>query len=727
MKDGTSDQSPGQPRSSLSKSNFKRGWECPCKLWHVRSGLESRNENDDFMRLLAEGGFMFERLVRQAYPGEVCSRSRQVSVADMATMAGRLRGAIEAGSGTLHEITVEHAGLRCRIDMVRVIGRRVELCEIKAKSFYASPIDGVVPELVMPDHPDREGKPQLTGERPLGEVRTKWLPYVIDVAYQAMVLRAVIEGFGTAFDDVVVAPRLVLVNKAVFGRELDGFSNLLPVPAGAGSEGDIDYDLVASPPDGERSPIIIEVDVAGLCDDLEADARCKSATFQLVGSDLHSVARGLLFLMQADDPQFEAMAVEERGLKCAKCEFNLGSSGDGFSRCWGDRAEAARGLMRVYYGSQYQGLGKSENWVDIAIDGEVLEVKDLPHEEGDGTRKSIRSRQIDSERTGRVVIASEGPAVIRSELASTGDPTMLWFVDFETATGCLPHYRDVKPYEVLPFQFSVHAVPARNGIPVWERTEHREWLFDDRQQGEGADLDLAFVEALADALTRPVDGIESADGPVFHWSSHERTVLRKIRARLETRGGALAADRRVAAITFLDSMLKTSEPGRTGGRLVDMLAKAAEPSFFHPLQKGRFSIKFLLPAICSEPRYRDMIRLLVPELAGDGGVVDTEEAWDPYKLLPPVSDSLAGPTAKDDGRVDDDGDTNQFGDLRCGTAAMRAFAQLRYRRDERGQPVDDDRAVAIRKALLRYCKLDTAAMVVVWAFMADLIEENEDE
>lgn len=719
------EQERSEPRwNRLSKSDFKRGWTCPCTLWHRRCNLKSRHEADDFMRMLAEGGFMFERLVRQAFPGEVCSISSIVSEADLAAMAGRLREAIEAESGVLHEVTVEHAGLRCRIDMIRVVGRRIELCEIKAKSFFASPVDGAVPDVVKPDHPDRDGKPQITGERPVGAVRSKWLPYVIDVVYQVMVLRAVVEAFGAAFEDVVVEPRLVLVNKAVFGHELDGFANLLPVRASAEPGGDIDYDFVTPPAEGDRSPIIIEVDIAGLCEDLEEDARCKPATFELVGTDLGSVARRLLSLMREEDPEFEAMAAKERGIKCAKCEFNLGRPDDGFSRCWGDRTDAARRLLSLYYGSQYQGFGRGENWVDLAIDCEIFQIGDLPYEEGEGSRKSIRARQIGAERNGRVVVDPEGARQIRSAIAPAGDTTVLWFVDFETATGCLPHYRDVKPYEVLPFQFSVHAVPVRDGVPTWERVEHREWLLDDRQSGDGVDLDLAFVEALSDALTRQVDGIEASGAPVFHWSSHERTVLRKIRTRLSTRGASLAADRREAANEFLDSMLETGQAGRADGRLVDMMAKAAEPTFFHPLQKGRFSIKCLLPAICSDQRYRDMVRRLVPELAADGGVLSPDETWDPYKLLPPVSDSLAGPRAKENDGADDEENTNEFGDLQCGTAAMRAFAQMRYRRDDWGKPVKIDQAHAIRQALLRYCKLDTAAMVVVWAFATDLVKEH---
>ena len=88
---------------------------------------------------------------------------------------------------------------------------------------------------------------------------------------------------------------------------------------------------------------------------------------------------------------------------------------------------------------------------------------------------------------------------------------------------------------------------------------------------------------------------------------------------------------------------------------------------------------------------------------------------DPYKSLHPIADFLGD---SDTGLVtDDDDDDEEAGEgIRNGTSAMRAYQQLRFSecvqwKDANKKPIDN---VAVEKALLKYCELDTAAMVVVW-------------
>jgi hypothetical protein len=77
----------------------------------------------------------------------------------------------------------------------------------------------------------------------------------------------------------------------------------------------------------------------------------------------------------------------------------------------------------------------------------------------------------------------------------------------------------------------------------------------------------------------------------------------------------------------------------------------------------------------------------------------TGETRDPYKLLPPV---FAGV----------DPDKLQFFEenekLKDGGAAMTAFAKMQF--TEMGE---EERQATV-EALLKYCELDTLAMVMVW-------------
>jgi hypothetical protein len=48
-----------------------QGYDCPRRLsYAVQNTFASLSQGDDFLRMLAEGGFQFEMLVRHAWKGE---------------------------------------------------------------------------------------------------------------------------------------------------------------------------------------------------------------------------------------------------------------------------------------------------------------------------------------------------------------------------------------------------------------------------------------------------------------------------------------------------------------------------------------------------------------------------------------------------------------------------------------------------------------------------------
>ena len=134
-----------------------------------------------------------------------------------------------------------------------------------------------------------------------------------------------------------------------------------------------------------------------------------------------------------------------------------------------------------------------------------------------------------------------------------------------------------------------------------------------------------------------------------------------------------------------------------------------------PGQKGRYSIKCLLPAICSsELAWSVILRLM----KADFNIAAIGDCRDPYKLLPPIAGL---PNLNDGEETDDDADQEQEGGIRCGTAAMRAFQQIRFESATKWGEVDRRETIS---ALERYCKLDTAAMVAVWAWMVGEARSN---
>jgi hypothetical protein len=712
----------GGKQPLLSKSAFVAAFDCPVRLQHRRDRLSSNKSEDDFLRLLAEGGMQFEALVRAAYPGREFDRVPGDPSDAHAASLEMLVEAIAAGAGTLHEPTFVVGPYRVRIDMLRVIGNRIELCEIKAKSF-AGPEEGWDGQaFVTLDFPDQDGKPQIIGTR--GGLKSEWRPYVVDVAFQMAVLERTLLEAGFDLDTLEIVPALVLVNKRASCSVFDARANVHYTvddrSVNPDDRGLKEWRLKTLPAPGWRSPLIAIVDVTEAVTQIRTDmqqtgsraARWMEMTLDEIMDDAARIYRA----EQYTDP------IDERGWKCRDCEYNGGGGpDDGFDRCWDDGAESARRLATLYYGGSYRDptFGNGPRWVHLRIDNAPLDrtltVADLDEEVDVKTRAKCRAMQMRAERSGQVELGDGLRDVVGGKLRPKTGETILWFIDFETTVSCLPHFVGDRPYQIVPFQFSCHAVPVRGGLPLWDQTQHREWLFDHRDLSAVAiDVDRAFSDRLQQAVTDPIAGLEGSDSAVFHWATHERTVLRTVRKRLKASSDDVDDTARFA---FLDSMIGPGD-GKSSGRLIDML-KVAEGKVFHPLQRGRYSIKQLLPAICADANIREMLKTLVDE-ARDEGSVPIGDAWDPYKCLPPVGEILGG-AYRDAAAADGDSDAIDGESLSSGTDAMRAFAALRYGADGTGRTWNEHEKAQLREALRIYCKLDTAAMVAVWRWLVELV------
>ena len=709
---------PNEKPPLLSKSTFIAAYDCPVRLLHKRSKMASGKTDDDFLGLLAEGGMQFECLVRVAYPGVELVRNYADPHGCHAESMSLLKKTIESGKGILHEPTFVAGPYSARVDMLRVTGNRIELCEIKAKSF-AGPVGGWDGGAFLPvDFPNKEDNPQIVGVR--GGVASSWLPYVADVAFQKVVLERALLEAGINLDAFVIVPALVLVNKRAHCSELDARANVYVEPdsrsVAAEDRKMKDWKFATTPPDGWRSPLIAIVDVTTAAALLrEGNAKSKAArwedwTLDRMMDDAAGIYRGGI----------EVDPCDERGWKCRDCEYNGdGGERDGFNHCWGSGAPSARNLTTLYYGKTYADPfgGQGGRWVHLRVDanltGVALTVADLDDDPSESARGLRRTQQMQAERSGQPVIGEGLAQVVQTQLCPIDDEAILYFIDFETSMSCLPHYVSDRPYQVVPFQFSCHAVAIHAGVPNWDDADHREWLFPHEQDLASIDMDRLFADELQRAVTAPLSGITDTTSSVFHWATHERTVLKQVRRRLKESRDSCDTDR----IAFFDSMVGGGKQ-KTAGRLVDML-NVAQDNVFHHLQKGRFSIKQFLPAICADAEIRAMVKTLVTELKDDGAA-PIGEAWDPYKALPAIGDLVAGeytdPTVSRD-----ESDVHDGNALSSGTDAMLAFAALRYGADGMGRTWNESEKQQLREALYVYCKLDTAAMVAVWRWLDEQV------
>ncbi len=277
----------------------------------------------------------------------------------------------------------------------------------------------------------------------------------------------------------------------------------------------------------------------------------------------------------------------------------------------------------------------------------------------------------------------------------------LHFIDFETSMVAIPFFRGRRPYEQIAFQFSHHIVNSDLSI------EHKgQYLCETK----GMFPNFEFVRNLKAEL-------EHDNGSIFRYAAHENTVLNQILAQLDEVSLAEVPDKQ-DLITFIKSITHgNNHEGKHD--MVDLL-KLVKWYYYNPLMGGSNSLKYVLPAVLNSSEYlqekysqpiygkNSIIRSLNYD---DGWVWLKKDAQgniiNPYKLLPPLFEGI------DDDQID------QFlmkSDIQEGGAAMTAYARMQFMQMselERG---------AIAKGLLKYCELDTLAMVMLWEYWMDIIK-----
>ena len=206
-------------------------------------------------------------------------------------------------------------------------------------------------------------------------------------------------------------------------------------------------------------------------------------------------------------------------------------------------------------------------------------------------------------------------------LAPYGFPAR--FLDFETAQFAVPVWAGTRPYQAIPFQFSLHT--------LYDSGELEDTAFLDLS---GQDPTYAFSKTLVDNC--------GSEGPIFVY--HQGVEKRFIREM---------ANRHPEFAVALEALLP---------RVVDLLPIARD-HYYHPIMKGSWSIKGLLPAVCPDLNYSDL-----------EGVQD-------------------------------------------GMAAMNIFREAIHPK------TDPVRCSEIEAQLLAYCKLDTLAMVRLWEFFSGRVDK----
>ena len=195
-------------------------------------------------------------------------------------------------------------------------------------------------------------------------------------------------------------------------------------------------------------------------------------------------------------------------------------------------------------------------WVRLR-DADIEAIRDVPADFPGLNDTHWRVR--DSVVTGRPFVGSD----LGGALNEIAYPVS--FMDFETVGPALPLYVGTRPYQTIPFQWSLHIRDADGGMT------HREFL-----NGDADDPRERFVVSLLDAVP--------SQGSVVVYSSYEKTILTDM-ARLFPQYGSR-----------LESLCD---------RLFDLL-DVVRGHYYHPGFHGSYSLKSTLPALAPDMAYTDL-------------------------------------------------------------------------------------------------------------------------
>lgn len=650
----------------LTKSRFKLAIECPTKLFYTgKSTYANQYLDDSFLLALAEGGFQVGVLAKCYFPA-----GHDIKSLDYEQALQKTNALLQLDQVTIYEAAIAHKKLFIRVDILVKNGNKIQFFEVKAKSFDP-----------------QESHPFTKKD---GTLSANWIPYLYDVAFQKYVIEE-------AFPQYEVSAHLMLADKSAL-CPTDGLNQKF---------------LIVKDPSGRKSVAIsdtlsdADLSVPILCR-INVDTECEMIHNGTDGASDNSMSFSERIEMFAHHYFTDTKIPAKVTSACAKCEFYTTERDrkqgllSGKNECW-----------KECLGWQDEDLEKPtvlDIWnfrgKDKLIEAGIIKMADISEsyiqpkpDKRPGISASERQwLQIEKTKNGDDTVWLDRENLV-SEMDSWVFP--LHFIDFETTMAAIPFHAGMRPYEGIAFQFSHHTV-QRDGT-----VEHAgEYLNTER----GAFPNYEFIRALKKQL-------EHDTGSIFRYSNHENTYLNMIYNQLSDDVRDIPDREDLCAFirTITHSTKKSSEQWIGERNMVDMW-EIVKRSYYDPSTKGSNSIKQILPAVLNSSLFLQQ-KYSKPIYGAPGGIkslnfpdwqwvrIENEKVVDPYKLLPKMFQDISD---KDIEILSEDNE------LREGGAALTAYARMQF------EEMTDYERGEIQQALLKYCELDTLAMVMIYEGWKDL-------
>lgn len=672
----------------LTKSRFKLALECVTKLYYTGKKGEYADQrlSDPFLEALAKGGFQVGELAKYYFCEDPVIEGITIDTLDYREALRLTNERLsQPGRVVVAEAAFLFNDLFIRADLVVKENDTIHLYEVKAKSLNA----GI------------EGDYSFLSKRG-DKVSAEWESYMYDLAFQKYVLSNC--DWGTHFN---IMAYLLLVDTQKEAT-IEGLNQRFKIVK------DGERYKVITPAGMTRNDLGSEILRAVNCDGLitkiwnELDVPTDLGT----GIKFHAFIDRARDLYLNDERLFVPI-----GSKCKGCQFKNSGPDDvlksGFYECWKQHTKYGDDLLSENLVTElWGGLSGSMSHCDNLIKNGIYLLANIREDilqpknpKGGSGKEGLSAHERRMEQVNRVrqginesYINKDG---LRDAMATWRYP--LHMIDFETSMVALPFHKGAKPYQGVAFQFSHHIIDGEGGI------EHK-GQFLATEPGVFPNYD--FVRALKQEL-------ENDGGTIFRYHNHENTYLAMIAEQLGYEQNP--PEDRDELLAFIKTITrhKVGKGYEHGERSMVDLYELVLRFYYPPYAKGSNCLKKILPSIIHDSEFlRDKYgrsgiygkNLSVRSLNFDDHVwISEEKGMDPYRTLPAVFEGYE--------REELDELVRDFEELGDGGAALTAYNYLQFSE----VPLEQRRSIG--DALLRYCELDTMAMVMLVEGWRKIVEK----
>ncbi len=629
----------------LTKSDLKTARSCSTKLHYKKLGYPTVDRVDAYTRILADGNFIISKIAHLLYPEGIYVSANFNSDASIAEAAEYTIAQLQNENVTLFEPVFYAEHKLARADILVKQGDRIEIIEIRSKGF-----DSVAHEdLVKYRHLS------LFRNKRTGKVGGEWKYIIEDIAYQVGILQEMLAAHLPDLE-AKISPYLLVPDKAKT-TTIDNLASYFQI------------ERLSTHRNSFSKFNGIKVNFTGDIAEIERDrfltkVSIETEVAELIEPTIATAQKYLGYLIERSPEMFAPLSKN-----CKSCEYRASDRDprDGFRECWGDLADAEHHVLDLYQMGRIGGI--ETPLVNALIQQRQVSMFHVPLEELNDYTYSYRQLiQIEYTQKNKEWISEYLPKIVQQV------EYPIHFIDFETSRMAIPYRAGMQPYEQVAFQWSCHTIAEPDAAPV-----QTEWL-----DLENTFPNFRFAESLMECL--------GDRGTILTWATHENSVLRDIYYQMQT------YDYQNPQLqTWLANTAKLGNKGKS--QLVDMNALTLK-HYFHPLMKGRTSLKCVLPAVWKTNSYLHEIPYFQEYYRNVDG-----EILSPYDVLSELKI----------------GDRTHV--VNEGAGAMLAYQDLMYGEN---RSCDDNQSTRSqwKELLYQYCRLDTMAMVIIWTHWQNLCHKS---